>query len=185
MWMMSIPKKSSKKSKVVKKIKLESKAKIRRRLFKLWSQKCMILNGNVCATTGAVRGSVLDGKTVILDAHHIEGRQCQGLRYDVLNSIALAKGAHKFSRYSPHKGALWFGEWLRTHRPLQYAYVLAHRDDKIDLEDREVLYAIEAKLLAPVTSEEREIIGMPPIPSESQPLPSCSDTSHHLASTPS
>jgi hypothetical protein len=176
---------SSRRSKAVKKIKLENKAKIRRRLFKLWSQKVMLLNDNLCAVTGAVRGSVVDGKTVILDAHHLEGRaQCQYLRFDPLNGIALSKKAHKFGKDSAHRGSLWFCEWLRINRPKQHAYVLAHRDDVIDLEDRDVLYAIEAKLLAPMTNEERDIIGMPPLPStpsESQPQPSSSDTSPHQA----
>ncbi len=145
----------------------------------------MLLNDNLCAVTGAVRGSVVDGKTVILDAHHLEGRaQCQYLRFDPLNGIALSKKAHKFGKDSAHRGSLWFCEWLRINRPKQHAYVLAHRDDVIDLEDRDVLYAIEAKLLAPMTNEERDIIGMPPLPStpsESQPQPSSSDTSPHQA----
>jgi hypothetical protein len=146
----------------VKKIKLESKAKIRRRLFKLWSQKVMLIGGNVCAVTGAVRGSInTDGKPVILDAHHLENRStCPALRFDLLNGIALGKSAHKFGRNSAHKGTIWFAEWLRTNRPKQYAYVLAHRDDPINLEDRDVLYAIEKKLQEPPTAEEFDILGM-------------------------
>lgn len=150
----------------IKKQKLESKAKIRRRLYRLWSQKVMLLNGNACAVTGTKNGEVIDGKPAILDGHHLENRiTCQALRFDALNGIALNKRSHKFGRNSAHKGPIWFGEWLRTHRPLQYAYVLTHRHDPIDLEDRDVLYAIEAKLKAPPTPEELEILGIvkPPI----------------------
>jgi len=144
-----------------KTVKLESKAKIRRRLFKLWSQKVMLANGNVCAVTGAIRGDQNNGKPIILDSHHLENRStCQSLRFDMLNGIALSKSAHKFGKNSAHKGTIWFAEWLRVNRPKQYAYVLQHRDDEINLEDRDTLYAIEKKLSLPPTQEELDILGM-------------------------
>lgn len=149
--------KDSKKS--IKKPKLESKAKIRRRLFKLWSQKVMLAGGNVCAITGQKRGEILNGKPVILDAHHLESRNSSSLRFELLNGISLNKTSHKFGKNSAHKGMIWFAEWLRMHRPKQYAYVLAHRDDVVDLENRDVLYAIEAKLNLPPTEEELDILG--------------------------
>lgn len=148
--------------KKIKKQKLENKAKIRRRLFKLWSHKVMLANGDKCAVTGTINGAInADGKASILDAHHIECKECNpSLRFDFLNGIALNKSSHKFGRDSFHKAPLWAAEWLRTHRPGQYAYVLAHRNDKIDLEDREVLYAIEAKLKSPPTAEELSILNV-------------------------
>lgn len=142
--------------KKVKKQKLESKPKIRRRLFKLWHDKVMLLNGNKCAITGILNGSPLpDGKKAILDAHHIECKEINpALRFDALNGIALNKSSHKFGRDSFHKAPLWAAEWLRVNRPKQYAHVLAHRNDPIDLEDRDILYAIEAKLKTPPTAED-------------------------------
>jgi len=144
-----------------KKPKLESKAKIRRRLFRLWSLKIMEANGNVCAVTGEVRGEERNGKPIILDGHHLESRySCKALRFDILGGIALNKSSHKFGRESAHKGPIWFAEWLRIHRPKQYAYVLEHRADEINLEDRKVLAEIEAKLKSAVTDEELDILGM-------------------------
>jgi len=150
------------KKKIVKKPRLESKAKIRRRLFKLWHDKVMLLNGDVCAISGIVRGAINEkNKASILDAHHIECKEVNpSLRFDALNGIALSKSSHKFGRNSFHKAPLWSAEWLRKNRPLQYEYVLAHRDDAINLEDRDVLYAIEAKLKSPPTEYEKKIVGL-------------------------
>jgi hypothetical protein len=146
--------------KKVKKQKLESKAKIRRRLFKLWSQKSLLIHNETCAITGMKRGEIINGKPAILDCHHIENRTNASLRFAIENSIILSKTAHKFGRNSAHRGMIWFSEWLRINRPKQHAYVLAHRDDPIDLEDRDVLYAIEAKLKAPPTEEELSILNV-------------------------
>jgi hypothetical protein len=161
---------TTKKVKKVQKQKLESKAKIRRRLFKLWSEKSQLIHNETCAITGTKRGSLVNGKPAILDCHHIENRSNPNLRYSIENSILLTKSAHKFGRDSAHRGMLWFAEWLRTHRPLQYSYVLEHRNDPIDLDDRDVLYAIEKKLKAAPTEDEREIMGLTkPIPVELSP----------------
>ena len=166
-----------------KKIKLESKAKIRRRLYRLWSQKSLGAHNNSCAITGTKRGEVINSKPAILDCHHIENRSNASLRFEILNSIVLTKSSHKFGRNSAHKGMIWFAEWLRSHRPLQYEYVLAHRDDPIDLDDRETLARLEAKLSAPVTDEERAILGVP-TPAGNQPPTSSSGTVPPPASTP-
>ena len=148
--------------KTPKKQKLENKAKIRRRLFRLWHDKVMLLNGDKCAVTGIINGATnAEGKASILDGHHLECKEANpSLRFDALNGIALSKSSHKFGRNSFHKAPLWAAEWLRANRPKQYAYVLAHRNDPIDLEDRDALYAIEARLKAPPSPEELETIGL-------------------------
>jgi len=110
--------------------------------------------------TGTVKGTIINGKPAILDAHHVEHRTCQSLRYNATNGILLTKSAHKFGRNSAHRGMIYFAEWLRTNRPLQYAYVLEHRNDPINLDDRDALYALEAKLKAEPTDEELEILGV-------------------------
>lgn len=157
-------KKQTKKTSKPKKVKLENKAKIRRRLLQLWHKKVMLLNSNKCAVTGYVNGSSKENepnKHIILDAHHIECKEVNpSLRFDALNGIALTKSSHKFGRDSFHKAPLWAAEWLRINRPLQYNYILKHRDDVIDLEDRDTLYTIEAKLKLPPTDEEYLIVGI-------------------------
>jgi len=55
---------------------------------------------------------------------------------------------------------MWFGDWLRTNRPAQLAYVLEHRNDEIDLNNRDTLAAIEAKLRAEPTREELDVLGL-------------------------
>jgi len=147
------------KPKKVKKQKLESKAKIRRRLFRLWHDKVMLLNGNKCAITGIKNGEIIGGEPAILDAHHIEGKECNpSVRFNALNGIALTKSTHKFGRNSFHKSPLWSSEWLKMNRPMQHAYVLAHRNDPINLDDRGTLYDIEKKLKAAPTEEEMKIV---------------------------
>lgn len=140
--------------------KLEPKARIRRRLFRLWSEKVQALHDNTCAISGIKRGEVVDGVPAILDAHHLEDRKmCAALRYDPLNGILLTKRHHKFGKNSAHRGQLWFAAWLEKHRPLQLEYVLSHRDGAINLDDREVLAKIETGLKQKPTEDELKVLG--------------------------
>lgn len=130
----------TKKSKKVK--KLEPKPRIRRRLMRLWSEAVAIMGGHKCAICGKTKE---DG--VRLEAHHLEPRQiCQSLRYDPRNGILLCTSHHKFGKESAHKGMLWFVTWLQTNRKDQYEYVMNHRLDDIDLNDRDTLANIEMEL---------------------------------------
>lgn len=84
------------------------------------------------------------------NAHHLENRNtCRILRYDPMNGILLCPSHHKFGKDSAHKGGLWFADWLRRNHPDRLEYVLAHRNDEINLNDRETLAKIEAYLKAP------------------------------------
>ena len=81
------------------------------------------------------------------NAHHLENRNtCRALRYDPMNGILLCPSHHKFGKDSAHKGGIWFADWLAKHHPDRLAYVLAHRNDDINLNDRETLARIEASL---------------------------------------
>ena len=81
------------------------------------------------------------------NAHHLENRNtCRALKFDEMNGILLCPSHHKFGKNSAHKGGIWFAEWLRTHYPAHYAYVLAHRDDEMNLNDRETLARLEDML---------------------------------------
>ena len=46
-----------------------------------------------------------------------------------------------------HKNPVFFAEWLRTHKPEQYQYVLEHYNDKANLDDRNILEEIELGLI--------------------------------------
>lgn len=153
-------KKKTKKTKKTARKKLESLAKIRRRLMRLWTAKVHALHGGRCAICGKVHGVVdpATGRPSYMNAHHIEPRAtCARLRYDVMNGILLCPSCHKFGRNSAHKGAVWFVTWLQNHRMAQYEYVLKNRDEVVNINDREYLARVESSLNAEATPEEKEL----------------------------
>ena len=143
-----------------KRKKLEKKTTIRNRLMRLWVEKVRLLHGDRCAICGRAYGDVDGaGKTCFLNAHHIDSRNTNPrLRWDALNGILLCPKHHKFSKNSAHKGSIWFITWLMTYRWNQYVYIMAHRDEKIDTEDRATLAAIEERLKAPPTEAELTVV---------------------------
>lgn len=141
--------KNTKKAKKAKKVKLESLAKIRRRLMRMWTAKVHSIHGGKCAVCGKKHGEVdpNTGKTSYMNAHHIEPRAtCAALRYDPMNGILLCPSCHKFGRNSAHKGMIWFITWLMNNRREQYDYILVHRDDVVNINDREYLKKVEDSL---------------------------------------
>lgn len=143
-----------------KRKKLEKKTTIRNRLMRLWVEKVRLLHGDRCAICGRAYGDVNGaGKTCFLNAHHIDSRHTNArLRWDALNGILLCPKHHKFSKNSAHKGSIWFITWLMKNRWNQYVYIMSHRDDPIDIENRDTLSAIETHLKAPPTEAERAVI---------------------------
>lgn len=143
-----------------KRKKLEKKTTIRNRLMRLWVEKVRLLGGDRCAVCGRAYGDIdAAGKACFLNAHHIDSRNTNPrLRWDALNGILLCPKHHKFSKNSAHKGSIWFITWLMKYRWDQYVYIMAHRDEPIDIEDRETLAAIEAHLRAEPTDAEREVV---------------------------
>lgn len=128
---------SSKKKKLKRK-KLEPLARIRRRLMRLWTAKVAEQWGHRCAICGSEN---------LPNAHHMENRNtCRALRYDPMNGILLCPSHHKWGKDSAHKGGIWFADWLIKHHPDRFAYVLRHRTDDINLNDRQVLAQLEASL---------------------------------------
>lgn len=126
------------KKKAKKRKRLEPLARIRRRLMRLWTARVGDAWGHRCAVCGSESTP---------NAHHLENRNtCRALKFDEANGILLCPSHHKFGKNSAHKGGIWFAEWLRTHYPERYAYVLAHRDDEMNLNDRETLARLEAML---------------------------------------
>lgn len=138
-----------KKKKASKKVKLESLPKIRRRLMRLWTERVHKDQGGVCAVCGKVHGEPdpKTGKASFMNAHHIEPRAtCAALRYDPKNGILLCPSCHKFGRNSAHKGTIWFITWLQNNRKDQYDYVMKHRDDVVNINDRTYLKTVEDNL---------------------------------------
>lgn len=156
----SKPKSSPKPKQKPKRKKLEKKTTIRNRLMRLWVEKVRVLHGDRCAVCGRAYGDVdAAGKACYLNAHHIDSRNTNPrLRWDALNGILLCPKHHKFSKNSAHKGSIWFITWLQKYRWNQYVYIMSHRDESIDVENRDVLYAIEANLKAPPTAVELNVV---------------------------
>ena len=136
--------------------------------MKLWVAKVQTMNGGRCAVCGKLHGEIdpVTGKPSFMNAHHVESRDtCPRLRWDPLNGVLLCPSHHKFGKSSAHKSSIWFITWLQQTRPLQYAYIMAHRSETIDIDDRDLLARIETGLKAPPTVEELAIIGKKVTPS--------------------
>ena len=163
------------KAKKKKRKRLEPLARIRRRLMRLWTARVGNDWNHVCAVCGS------DSTP---NAHHLENRNtCRALRYDPMNGILLCPSHHKFGKDSAHKGGIWFADWLRRNHPDRLEYVLAHRNDTINLNDRETLAKIEEYLKAPQPTDfEHE---QPPAPDEHQPQPSTTRQEVSYDSNPS
>ena len=83
-----------------------------------WSRAVRDRDGNRCAVCGTVNYP---------QAHHIlPKRFFKAVALDIDNGICLCPSHHKFGRYSAHQNAVWFAEWLKTHRPEQYARAIAN-----------------------------------------------------------
>jgi len=113
--------------------------------MRLWTARVGDEWGHKCAVCGSESTP---------NAHHLENRNtCRALRYDPMNGVLLCPSHHKFGKDSAHKGGIWFADWLRRKHPGQLEYVLAHRNDDINLNDRATLAKIEAYLRAPCHME--------------------------------
>ena len=154
------PKSSPKPKRKPKRKKLEKKTTIRNRLMRLWVEKVRVLHGDRCAVCGRAYGDVdAAGKACYLNAHHIDSRNTNPrLRWDALNGILLCPRHHKFSKNSAHKGSIWFITWLQKYRWNQYVYIMSRCDEPIDIENRDILYAIEENLKAPPTDAELDVV---------------------------
>ena len=109
--------------------------------MRLWTARVGDEWGHKCAVCGSEN---------LPNAHHLENRNtCRALRYDPMNGVLLCPSHHKFGKDSAHKGGIWFADWLRRHHPGRLNYVLAHRLDEINLNDRATLATIEEYLKEP------------------------------------
>ncbi len=121
-----------------KRKKLEPIARIRRRLMRLWTAKVGEMWGHKCAVCGNEH---------LPNAHHIENRNTSAaLRYDPMNGILLCPSHHKFGKDSAHKGGIWFADWLQRNHKDRWDYVLLHRSDNVNLNDRDTLAELEKRL---------------------------------------
>jgi len=131
-----------------RKEKLESLPKIRKRLFKIWSEKCRERANHKCEYCGRGKGDLNEnGKPLVkVDAHHLQSRKISGnpLKWDLRNSVCVCPLHHKFScNESFHKSPIITIAWLIKNHPERFNYVLEHYNDTVDLDNRNILGEIE------------------------------------------
>jgi len=140
------------KIKKIKKVKIESLPKIRRRLFKLWAEKVKEKANNTCEWCNKKPGDIGEGGKPIttMNAHHLQSRRNKSnpLKWDIRNSVCVCPLHHKFScSESFHNSPVITINWLIKNRPERFNYILEHFNDEVDLENRLILKEIERCLI--------------------------------------
>jgi len=139
-----------KKEKVQKKKKLESTAKIRRRLFKLWSLAVRENANFKCEFCGIEnKATNINGISTKLDAHHLISRDVKdmSLKFEIKNGICVCPICHKWGMPSFHRDAITTITWLIKNHLDRYSYVLYNSSFRVDLDNRAVLEEIEKRLI--------------------------------------
>lgn len=140
-----------KKTKKIKKIKLESTAKIRRRLFKLWSiavRENALLKCEYCGIEN--KAININGVSTKLDAHHMISRNVKDmpLKFEIKNGICVCPICHKWGMPSFHRDPITTITWLIKNHPDRYNYILNNNSVRVDLDNRLILAEIEKRLIA-------------------------------------
>ena len=104
--------KKAKWKKACKKAKTERR-KLRDQLDKLWAVIIKQRANNVCEYKTCE-------KTDYLNAHHIFGRSNLSVRWNLNNGVCLCPGHHTLSNYSAHKAPIWFIEWIKKKRGIEW-----------------------------------------------------------------
>lgn len=81
-----------------------------------WSKAVRDRDNNMCAVCS---------HTEHLNAHHILPKEnYKELMYEIINGITLCPSHHKFSKYSAHKNAIWFYDFLKKNKEAQLEWAL-------------------------------------------------------------
>lgn len=105
-------------------------ARIRRATLALWSRAVRARAGGRCEVCKCEDGSPNEkGNPRRINAHHIEDRSNQALRFCIMNGVALCPTCHKFGRDSAHRSPITFIEWLKRNRPASLEHIRQHRTD--------------------------------------------------------
>src|SRR6202044_1910504 len=112
-----------------------------KRSLKQWSLDVMERDNNCCVVCGAKAGTRKDkhgnikvfksgprkGQPIIvpLNAHHLLDKNLYPEhKLKVICGVTLCVINHKYSKFSAHKGGLWFSEWLKINRPAQWKWAV-------------------------------------------------------------
>jgi 5-methylcytosine-specific restriction endonuclease McrA len=118
-------KKKITKAMLKKKEKRRLRKKEKRRLrkedkqkFIEWRKKVLERDCHTCQISGKQTGGNLH-------VHHILDRKnFPQFRFEVMNGIALNFRNHKVGGLSPHMNSIYFSEWLKEHKPLQWNWAI-------------------------------------------------------------
>lgn len=95
---------------------------------KRWRTEVLQKSNNQCIVCKAQGynnvGKVMTGhrdtgtqKPKLLNCHHLLPRQFTEFQYHVDNGVALCCRHHTLGRFSAHKNAIWFSEWVHENLP--------------------------------------------------------------------
>ena len=90
-----------------------TRRKLRDQLDKLWAEIVKQRANDVCEKHFC-------NKTTYLNAHHIFGRSNLSVRWDLDNGVALCSGHHTLNTWSAHKSPIWFIEWVKRQRGVEW-----------------------------------------------------------------
>ncbi len=105
-------------------MKIKSKKWLDREALKEWRKQVLERDKGVC--------QICLNKPNKIQVHHIIPRQVKELRYDIKNGVCLCFNCHKVGRKSAHNNALFFSNWLRKNKPIQYRYLMRFINDTPD-----------------------------------------------------
>ncbi len=97
---------------------MAKKRKSNRTLLSEWSKAVRARDGQVCGVCGSEK---------YLNAHHILPKERYAdKKLDIINGVSLCPTCHKFGKYSAHRNAIWFSEWLKKNKPQQWEWANAN-----------------------------------------------------------
>ena len=99
----------------------KSSKTIDRENLSLWRNKILLRDNNECQIC---KSELKNKENSKFHAHHIIPKEIKLTRYDVNNGITLCFYHHKVGRKSAHNNAIWFSEWFKKYKPLQFKYIL-------------------------------------------------------------
>ena len=81
-----------------------------------WSKK--IRKDGICEICGSEEN---------LQAHHVLSKEhYPQFKYELMNGVCLCARCHKWSKLSAHKNAVFFIEWLKNNKKIQYDWAVKH-----------------------------------------------------------
>jgi hypothetical protein len=112
--------------------KTKKKSITNTKLDKLWAVATKKRAGGRCEKCGSV---------TTLNSHHIFGRVCKSVRWNMSNCCVLCSKCHYFStEFSAHQTPLLFSDWIRAKRGEEWfdeLATLANTPKKWTKEDKE------------------------------------------------